>query len=92
MSFSVLGAVITTTMECGSQRRPAQGISTSAGESTDESSRATGKSGKMNGADPPAVMLENALKRRRAVDVADQPDRGRIEIGRHVTCALPRRR
>ena len=38
-------------------------ISTSAGESTEVSSRATGKSGRWTDSDPPAVMLEHALKR-----------------------------
>ena len=36
----------------------------------------------MHRPDPPAVMLEDALERRRPVDVADQADRGRVEIGR----------
>ncbi len=44
--------------------RTASGISTSAGESTDVSSRATGKSGQVDRPDPPAVMLEHALERR----------------------------
>ena len=35
----------------------------------------------MHGPDPPAMMLEHALKRRRPVDVADQANRGRVEIG-----------
>ena len=35
----------------------------------------------MHGPDPPAMMLEHALKRRRPVDIADQTNRGRVEIG-----------
>ena len=36
----------------------------------------------MDGPHAPAVMLEHPLKRGRPVDVADQPDRGRVEVGR----------
>ena len=35
----------------------------------------------MDGPHPPAVMLENPLKWGRAVDVANQPDGCRIEVG-----------
>ena len=36
----------------------------------------------MDRLDAPAVVLEHPLERRRAVDVADQADRGRVEVGR----------
>ena len=45
------------------------------------SSRVDGQDGQVDRLDPPAVMLEHALERRRAVDVADQADRGRVEVG-----------
>ncbi len=37
--------------------------------------------GQVDGLHPPAMMLEHPLERRRAVDVADQADRRRVEIG-----------
>ena len=38
--------------------------------------------GEADRADPPAVVLQHALERRPGVDVADQPDRRRVEVGR----------
>ena len=58
----------------GSRPRPAT--------RTDVSSRVAGRTGQVDGLDPPAVVLEDALERGRAVDVADQADRGRVEVGR----------
>ena len=65
------------------------GISTSAGESTELVARHR-QQRQVDAADTPAVVLEHALKWRRPVDVADQADRGRVEIGRDLSRALPR--